>query len=53
MTLNAVAYLLNRVNPPDPKWADISTGPVSLATTNKLSLINVDNYKMFGALFWD
>ena len=52
LTLNAVVCLPNRANPFAPKWADIWAGPVSLAITYALSLINVDSCEILSALFW-
>ena len=40
----------NRAIPFEPKCAVMWAGPVSLATTNELSLINPDNCEIFKAL---
>ena len=50
LTLKAVVCAPNKANPFDPKWAVIWAGPVSLATTNELSLINAANWEISKAL---
>ena len=40
----------NKVIPFDPRCAVMWAGPVSLETTNELSLINPDNCEIFKAL---
>ena len=50
LTLNGVVWDPNKAIPFDPRWAVIWAGPVSLATTNKLSLINASSWEIFKAL---
>ena len=50
LTLKGVVCEPNKAKPFDPKCAVIWAGPVSLATTNELSLINPDNCEIFKAL---
>ena len=50
LTLNGVVWDPNKAIPFEPRWAVIWAGPVSLATTNKLSLINAANWEISKAL---
>ena len=46
LTLKGVVWDPNKAIPFDPKWAAIWAGPVSLATTNELSLINPASWEI-------
>ena len=46
LTLKGVVWEPNKAIPFDPRWAAIWAGPVSLATTNELSLINPANWEI-------
>ena len=50
LTLKGVVWDPNKAIPFEPKWAVICAGPVSFATTNELSLINVANWEISKAL---